>query len=220
MQTSVIAITLSIAYPAQSYTWLTRQNELIRSATTHMRLAEDAAIMGRTDSYCFHVNAAVRYLQATPSKRFGIGKSLANFEKIYADNCLAKSDLTIAVPISGSTTYPALTTQPAARMILSEPQINAQRSANQYLRLKGFSREGLISQLTSRFGSGFSVADASIAVDSLNINWNEQSVRSAQGYLAIMGFSCNGLIQQLSSSFGEKYTMSQAAYGAKQAGVC
>lgn len=103
---------------------------------------------------------------------------------------------------------------------LSGPQKNAVRSAKQYLSMQGFSRDGLIQQLSSDYGDGYDVADATVAVDSLNIDWNEQAVRSAKQYLSMQGFSCKGLIQQLSSSAGDKYTVSQATYGAQQAGAC
>jgi hypothetical protein len=103
---------------------------------------------------------------------------------------------------------------------LTGPQKNAVRSAKQYLSIMGFSRDGLIHQLSSDAGDGYSVADATVAVDSLSIDWNEQAVRSAKKYLSIMGFSCKGLIEQLSSSAGDRYTVSQATYGARQAGAC
>lgn len=103
---------------------------------------------------------------------------------------------------------------------LSQPQKNAVRSAKQYIGMTGFSRDGLINQLSSEYGDGYEVADATVAVDSLNINWNEQAVRSANQYLDMTGFSCNGLIEQLSSSAGDKYTANEAAYGAQQAGAC
>ena len=103
---------------------------------------------------------------------------------------------------------------------LTGPQKNAVRSAQQYLSLSGFSRNGLIKQLSSDFGNGYKVTDATIAVDSLNINWNEQAVKSAKQYLSLQGFSCKGLTEQLSSSFGNGYTKSQASYGAQQAGAC
>ncbi|WP_350650379.1 Ltp family lipoprotein, partial [Pseudomonas sp. HY13-MNA-CIBAN-0226] len=67
---------------------------------------------------------------------------------------------------------------------------------------------------------GYDVSDATIAVDSMNIDWNQQAVRSAKQYLNMMGFSCKGLIKQLSSSAGEKYTVDQATYGAKHADGC
>ncbi|WP_333882851.1 Ltp family lipoprotein [Sphingobium yanoikuyae] len=108
--------------------------------------------------------------------------------------------------------------EPASR--LTGPQQHAVRSAEDYLRISGFSHDGLIDQLSSDAGEGYGVADATAAVDSLNIDWNEQAARSAQQYLRISGFSCNGLIEQLSSDSGDNYTRSQAAYGAKQAGAC
>ena len=86
--------------------------------------------------------------------------------------------------------------------------------------MTGFSRDGLIEQLSSDYGSGYSVEDAIIAVDRLNIDYNEQAVRTANTYLEMTGFSCKGLIEQLSSDEGEKYTKSQAAYGASRAGAC
>lgn len=103
---------------------------------------------------------------------------------------------------------------------LTAVQKNAVRSATNYLRMAGFSRAGLIQQLSSDAGDGYSVADATIAVDSLDVDWNENAVRSAKQYLKMSGFSCRGLIQQLSSSSGEQYTIKQATYGAHQAGAC
>ncbi|EPU0491394.1 Ltp family lipoprotein [Vibrio cholerae] len=103
---------------------------------------------------------------------------------------------------------------------LTGPQKNAVRSAQQYISIQGFSRNGLIEQLSSDYGDGYNVSDATVAVDSMNIDWNKQAVRSAKQYLSIQGFSCKGLIEQLSSSYGDKYTQSQATYGAKQAGAC
>jgi hypothetical protein len=106
------------------------------------------------------------------------------------------------------------------REVLTGPQRNAVRSAKQYLSMTGFSRDGLIEQLSSDAGEGYSVLDATVAVDSLDVDWNENAVRSAKQYLDMTGFSCKGLIEQLSSSAGEKYTVEQATYGAHQAGAC
>ncbi|MDO4250884.1 MAG: Ltp family lipoprotein [Moraxella sp.] len=103
---------------------------------------------------------------------------------------------------------------------LTAQQKNAIRSAKQYLSFQGFSRDGLIQQLSSSAGNGYDVKDATIAVDSLDVDWNEQAVKSAKNYLAIQGFSCKGLIEQLSSSAGDKFTKSQAEHGAKGAGAC
>lgn len=103
---------------------------------------------------------------------------------------------------------------------LTGPQKNAVRSARQYLSLTGFSRDGLIEQLSSDYGEGYDEADATIAVDSLDVDWNENAVRSAKQYLELTGFSCKGLIEQLSSSAGGKFTESQARHGAQAAGAC
>jgi hypothetical protein len=111
-------------------------------------------------------------------------------------------------------------TQPAEDAGLSPAQRNAVRSAQRYLNVSGFSRQGLIGQLSSEYGDKFSVRDATAAVDSLNIDWDAQAARSAAKYLKISGFSCQGLIDQLSSEYGDKYTVEQATYGAKQAGAC
>ena len=108
----------------------------------------------------------------------------------------------------------------ASAQNLTGPQKNAVRSAKSYLSFRGFSRVGLIDQLSSPYGNGYNVADATAAVDSLSVDWNAQAVRSANQYLEMTGFSCNGLIGQLSSDAGDKYTESQATYGAQQAGAC
>jgi len=110
--------------------------------------------------------------------------------------------------------------EPKPAPALTGPQMNAQRNAVEYLAMDGFSRAGLIEQLSSEYGNGYAVADATVAVDSLGVDWNEQAVRSAQSYLQMTGFSCNGLIEQLSSEAGSKFTREQAEYGAKQAGAC
>lgn len=103
---------------------------------------------------------------------------------------------------------------------LTSPQKNAVRSAQQYISVQAFSHNGLIDQLSSEYGDGYSVSDATAAVNSMSTDWSEQAVRAAKNYLSIQGFSCNGLIEQLSSEYGDQYTHSQATYGATQAGAC
>ena len=108
----------------------------------------------------------------------------------------------------------------ASAQNLTGPQKNAVRSAKSYLSFAGFSRRGLIQQLSSPTGDDYDVDDATVAVDNLSIDWNEQAVRSAKNYLSFSGFSCRGLIEQLSSDAGDKFTKGQATYGAQQAGAC
>ncbi len=116
-------------------------------------------------------------------------------------------------------TAKAAPTAPAGPTLTNQQQ-NAARSARQYLNMTAFSRQGLIDQLSSSAGDGYAVQDATIAVDSLNVDWNAEAVQSAKQYLKMSPFSCNGLIQQLDSSAGEKFTVAQATYGAQQAGAC
>ena len=108
----------------------------------------------------------------------------------------------------------------ASAQSLTGQQKNAVRSAKTYLSVMGFSRRGLIEQLSSPYGDDYSVADATAAVNSLSVDWNAQAAKSAKQYLSIMGFSCRGLIEQLSSDAGDKYTNSEATYGAQAAGAC
>lgn len=118
---------------------------------------------------------------------------------------------------------PAASTPPPATSSAAEAgtvsQRNALRTAENYLSIKGFSRLGLISQLSSQYGDGFSKADATWAVDHLKVNWNEQAVRAGKAYLDMRGFSRTGLIQQLSSEYGDKFTKAQATYAADHLGL-
>jgi len=78
---------------------------------------------------------------------------------------------------------------------------------------QGFSKNGLLSQLTSSFGEGFSKPDAQFAIKYLHPDWDQQAVDSAKGYLSGgQGFSEQGLLQQLSSTAGEGFTEAQARY--------
>jgi hypothetical protein len=101
----------------------------------------------------------------------------------------------------------------------SAEEQNAIRSAQGYLEFKAFSRQGLIQQLSSDAGDGYSVKAATAAVDSLHINFNEQAYKAAKSYLEMMGFSRRGLIEQLDSDAGEGFTHSQAVYGVDKAGL-
>ncbi|WP_280403079.1 Ltp family lipoprotein [Nocardia brasiliensis] len=90
---------------------------------------------------------------------------------------------------------------------ITSSQRNAIRSAQQYLDYSAFSRSGLIHQLEYE---GFSTADATFAVDSLKVDWNEQAAKSAKQYLEYTSFSRSGLIDQL---VYEGFTRVQAEYG-------
>lgn len=97
---------------------------------------------------------------------------------------------------------------------MTSGQQQAVESAQNYLSMgQGFSREGLLNQLTSSSGEGFSKSDAEFAINYLHPNWDEQAVESAKNYLGMgQGFSRSELIQQLTSSSGEGFTQAQAEY--------
>jgi host cell surface-exposed lipoprotein len=117
-------------------------------------------------------------------------------------------------------TAPPATTPPATSPGLTQQQKSAVASAKEYLNTEAFSQQGLIDQLDSPDGSGYSVNDATIAVDSLTVDWNAEAVQAAKEYLQTQPFSCNDLIQQLDSPDGDEFTVAQATYGATQAGDC
>jgi hypothetical protein len=119
-----------------------------------------------------------------------------------------------------ATSQPA-TSAPAAPAGLTGSQQQALDSASSYLDLgTGFSRSGLIDQLSSPYGGKFSVADATWAADHSGADWNAQAVMSAKGYMNLgTGFSRSGLIDQLTSPYGGKFTLAQATYAVNQVGL-
>jgi cytoskeletal protein RodZ len=126
-------------------------------------------------------------------------------------------------PAAPATTAPAApaTTAPAAPTGPTASQQQALDAAQGYLSDgQGFSRAGLIQQLTSQYGNGFSQADATWAVDNSGANWNDQAAIAAKGYASDgQGFSRQGLIDQLTSPYGGQFTYAQAVYGVDQAGL-
>ena len=122
-----------------------------------------------------------------------------------------------ASPASQSAPSPSATpTGPT----LTTSQQQAVTAAKGYLSMgSGFSYQGLIDQLTSSAGNGFSVADATAAVTLLNVDYNAQAVLSAQGYMKMGGFSHASLVEQLSSASGAQFTPAQAEYAATKVGL-
>jgi hypothetical protein len=145
-------------------------------------------------------------------------------------NCGSESN---AAPAQTPTTTPTTTPTPTptatptatpaptpAGPTLTQQQKSAAEEGQEYLSTMAFSQQGLIDQLDSPDGGGYSVNDATVAVDSLTVNWNAEAVQAANEYLATQPFSCNDLIQQLDSPDGSEFTVAQATYGAQQAGDC
>lgn len=123
-----------------------------------------------------------------------------------ADNQAPAASSQQTVPDTSTTTAPAFTVE----------QQQAILSAQNYLDSgMGFSRAGLLDQLTSPNGEGFSHKLARFALAHVQVNWNRQAVISAKNYLhSGMGFSYSELVQQLESPYGEQFTPAQAQHGA------
>jgi len=126
------------------------------------------------------------------------------------------ADAPVPAPAPTPRPVPAPAPQPAP-VPRAEPgvplgQESARRKSQEYLDFASFSRSGLIEQLEYE---GFSKADATGAVDSLGVDWNEQAAEKADEYMGFSSFSRSGLIEQLEY---EGFTPEQAAYGAGAVG--
>lgn len=130
-----------------------------------------------------------------------------------------------AAPKPAPKPKPAPTTKaPPPEPQLTRSQENAIGSALSYLETSGFSRKGLVDQLSSEYGDNYKKADAEFAVEFLEkadqVDWNAEAVESAESYLETSNFSCDGLVDQLSSEYGDQYTKKQAQYAAKKVRLC
>jgi hypothetical protein len=143
------------------------------------------------------------------------GKSLSVTKSGKAEVLICASQ-----PVKTPKSAAPVTAPPVTTPALTQQQKSAVAEAKQYLSTSAFSQQGLIDQLDSSAGSGYSVNDATVAVDSLTVDWNAEAVQAAKDYLKTSPFSCSDLIQQLDSSAGDQYTVAQATYGATQAGAC
>ncbi|WP_392542466.1 Ltp family lipoprotein [Oryzobacter telluris] len=152
----------------------------------------------------------------TPDTSLALASSSPTAAATAEDAAATPPASTPAKPSPSATTKPAPT---KAAPPVTTAQANALRSAENYLGLKGFSKKGLIQQLSSEYGDGFAKADATWAAEHLDVNWNEQAVRAGQAYLDMKGFSRRGLIEQLSSEYGDQFTVKQATYAVNKLGL-
>lgn len=96
---------------------------------------------------------------------------------------------------------------------LTPAQQRAADQAADELDWRPTSRDEVIDSLTSGYGpEQFSTDDATIGVDSLDIDWNEMALLSAESYLKYSAFSKPGLYDQLTSEYGEQFSDEQATY--------
>jgi predicted 3-demethylubiquinone-9 3-methyltransferase (glyoxalase superfamily) len=103
-----------------------------------------------------------------------------------------------------------------ARPEMTSGQKNALQAAESYVDTMPFSKAGLIQQLSSSAGDGYSKADATFAANRVGADWNEEAVEAARNYLDTMPMSKDALIQQLSSAAGDKFTRAQAQHAASK----
>jgi len=134
----------------------------------------------------------------------------------------AATGASASAPAAAAAPAPAPTTpapKPKSKMTAAQEQ--ALQSAQSYLTDgQGFSRNGLIDQLTSSYGSGFTKAQAAWAVRHLHPDWNAQAVIAAKGYLADgQGFSRAALLDQLTSAYGSGFTQMQALHAVNVVGL-
>ena len=92
-------------------------------------------------------------------------------------------------------------------------QINAIQQAKTYLKMGGFSKSKLITQLEFE---QFPNSDAVYAVENVEVDWNDQAKKSAETYMKLGGFSRGKLLTQLEF---EGFTKEQAEYAVNSIGL-
>ncbi len=118
---------------------------------------------------------------------------------------------------SGNTSQDSQNEESAAKEPeMTSGQANALEAGQNYIDIMPFSKQGLVQQLSSDAGDGYSKADATFAANNVDANWNEEAVEAAEAYLDTMPFSEDALIEQLSSSAGDKFTPAQARQAANK----
>jgi hypothetical protein len=121
--------------------------------------------------------------------------------------------VTTTAPAATTTAIPQVSTTTTTQPQFTRSEENAIQSAESYLDYTAFSRSGLIDQLEYE---GFTTAESTLAVDYLDVDWNEQAWQSAESYLDYTSFSRSGLIEQL---VFEGFTAAQATYGVDKTGL-
>src|SRR4051794_23217688 len=121
-----------------------------------------ASCLAALDAVEQYGKTSPRYVVNASRCRSGMAKA-ANYVPTNATSPPTVPATTRATTPPTAPPTPAPTAAPAP--VETAGQSNARRSAQQYLRLgNGFSRDGLIKQLSSSFGEGFSLDDATYGV--------------------------------------------------------
>lgn len=151
----------------------------------------------------------------------GVASAIGDDSDQPADKPAASAPASTEPKAQEPAEQPAVEEQPAQapQPEMTLAQENAVDSAEDYLDYSAFSKKGLIEQLSSEYGDGYSRKDAIFAVNHIDVDWNEQAAMSAKQYLEYDSFSRQGLIDQLESPYGEQFTHAQAVYGVNRAGL-
>lgn len=122
---------------------------------------------------------------------------------IFGVACAAETDTTgtaseptaTEAPAAGEAPETTATTAAPATTSAEDPEAaSARGTAADYLDYSGFCRPSLIRQLEFE---GYSTEAATAAVDSLGVDWLNETVRVAQNYVDFSDFSHAGLVDQL-----------------------
>lgn len=101
---------------------------------------------------------------------------------------------------------------------LTPQQQEAVKVAQSYMQTFDYSRKEIIRQVINEFETvekyteRLSRRDAEIAIDSMNINWNEKALETANSYLETSVVSHDKLLQLLKGYIGDRFTNNQARY--------
>jgi hypothetical protein len=207
----LVGVGLAAAVPAGAAT--SAQNKFVKD----VRFLDPNAATASNKAIIKLGNGVCKDLKSGTSVK-ALAKILKGSEKAVFVS--ATTDLCSKYKAKVTTYYASTTTTTPPGPTLTQQQKSAVAEAKQYLSTEAFSQQGLIDQLDSSAGSGYSVNDATVAVNSLTVDWNAEAVQAAKEYLQNWPFSCSDLIQQLDSSAGSQFTVAQATYGATQAGDC
>lgn len=107
----------------------------------------------------------------------------------------------------------AATPQVQAPVTVTTGMKNAVKKAKSYIKISGFSRKDLISQLEY---NGFTEVESIYGADNCGADWNNECLEKAQSYIKISGFSRQDLINQLAYN---GFTDSEILYGVDNCGA-
>lgn len=109
---------------------------------------------------------------------------------------------------------PAAEEAPAAHAQPAVPveYTSALKKAESYSSLMHMSKAGIYDQLTNEYGEQFAAEAAQYAVDTVQVDWNENALAKAKDYQKTMSMSPAAIHDQLTSAYGEKFTAAEADY--------